>query len=56
MGQFGTPSPRQSTLNWAAVQPHRHDLSDLDRDVTDEEIETIVRQTPPEKAPGPMNT
>jgi hypothetical protein len=50
---FGAPTPWQSTLNWDAIQPQRHDLHNLDEVITDKEVEAAVRQTPPEKSPGP---
>jgi hypothetical protein len=31
----------------------RYDLADLDREISDEKIESTIRQTLPEKAPGP---
>jgi hypothetical protein len=31
----------------------QHDLQELDREVTDKEIQAVVMQTPPEKVPGP---
>jgi hypothetical protein len=30
--------------------PQRYDLSDLDRDITEEEVKQLVLQTPSEKA------
>jgi hypothetical protein len=51
--QFGTPSPLHHTVNWETLQLQRHDLSDLDREVTEQEIHAAVMQTPSEKAPGP---
>jgi hypothetical protein len=44
---------RQQTLNWETLQVQRHELSDLDREVTEMEIHAVVMQTPPGKAPGP---
>jgi hypothetical protein len=51
--QFGTPSPRHHTVNWETLQLQRHDLSNLDREVTEQEIHAAVMQTSSEKAPGP---
>jgi hypothetical protein len=51
---LGTPPPRLHTLNWNTLRPRqRHDLSALDVAITTKEIEAAVRQTAPEKAPGP---
>jgi hypothetical protein len=52
MGQFGTTPQRQCTLKWEVLHLNCHDLTELDRALTLEEIEAAVRQTPPEKAPG----
>jgi hypothetical protein len=51
--QFRTPQPRECTLNWATLQTPRHELAELDRDITKQEIKAAVMQTPSEKAPGP---
>jgi hypothetical protein len=50
--QFGSPQLRQSTINWEVLALQRYDLADLDREISDEEIESTIRQTLPEKAPG----
>jgi hypothetical protein len=50
---FGAPPLRACTLKWGVMAPQRHDLADLDRDLTDEEIKQAVMQGPTEKAPGP---
>jgi hypothetical protein len=50
---FGASPTRECTLNWEALGIHRHDLHNLDRDVTEDEIKTTVVHMPPEKAPGP---
>jgi hypothetical protein len=46
-------SLRQCIINWEVIGLQRYDLTDLDREISDEEIETVVRQTPTEKATGP---
>jgi hypothetical protein len=51
--QFGTPTLRTCTLNWEQLQLRRHDLVDLDRDLTDAEMKAAISQTPLEKATGP---
>jgi hypothetical protein len=49
---LGTPPPRDCTLNWDELLIQQHDLSDLENDLTEEEIRAAVMQTPPEKVPG----
>jgi hypothetical protein len=43
--QLGTLPSRTNTLNWQALQLHRHE--------SQEEIHQTIMQTPPEKALGP---
>jgi hypothetical protein len=50
--QFGSTTPREHTLNWDVLRPMQHDLQELDREVTEEEIQAAVIQTLPEKALG----
>jgi hypothetical protein len=49
---LGFTDPRQHTINWYTIHPDRYDLSDLDRDITEEEIHAAVMQTPSDKAPS----
>jgi hypothetical protein len=49
---LGTPAHRDCTLNWPALQPRRHDFSDLDRDILEAKIYVAVKDTPAEKSPG----
>jgi hypothetical protein len=51
--QLGSTTTRQHTLNWNRLQLIRHDLHDLDRDITEQEIYAAILATAPEKAPGP---
>jgi hypothetical protein len=51
--QFGETTDRQHTLNWDTIQVQRHDLTELDREVTEQEIHVAVMHSPSEKAPGP---
>jgi hypothetical protein len=39
--------PRDCTLNWDELLIQQHDLSDLENDLTEEEIRAAVMQTPP---------
>jgi hypothetical protein len=50
---FGQPQPRHQTLNWEALHIPRHDLSHLDADLSESEIDAAIAQLPAEKAPGP---
>jgi hypothetical protein len=50
--QFGSTTPREHTLNWDVLRPMQHDLQELDREVTEEEIQAAVIQTLSEKALG----
>jgi hypothetical protein len=50
---LGFTDPRQHTINWDTICPDKHDLSDLDRDITEEEIHAAVMQIPSKKVPGP---
>jgi hypothetical protein len=49
---FVSPQPRVATLNWEALNLQRHDLSQLDNTITDEETIAAVKQLPSEKLPG----
>jgi hypothetical protein len=44
---------RVGRLNLETFNIQRHDLSDLDQDVSEEEIHAAVMQMTPEKSPGP---
>jgi hypothetical protein len=39
--------PRDYTLNWDELLIQQHDLSDLENDLTEEEIRAAVMQTSP---------
>jgi hypothetical protein len=51
--QFGQTQQRQHTLNWDYIWPQQHDLSDLERAISDEEIHAPVMHTALEKGPRP---
>jgi hypothetical protein len=51
--QLGSRPDRMNTINWSMLQQDRHDLQELDRDITEEEIRCVVMQTAPEKSPSP---
>jgi hypothetical protein len=49
--QFGQTQTRQHPLNWESLQPGRHDLTDLDWVISEQEVHAAVMQAAPEKAP-----
>ena len=52
-GHFGTPPPRDFSLNWEQLGINRHDLSSLEEAFTEEEIKAVIVEIAAEKAPGP---
>jgi hypothetical protein len=50
---FGTPPPRDCTLDWQALGIIQHDLAHLEDNFTEEEVFAVVKELPTEKAPGP---
>jgi hypothetical protein len=50
---LGQPPIHQHTLNWEALHLQQHDLSHLNDDLSECEVEQAIHQMPSEKAPGP---
>jgi exonuclease III len=50
---LGTSSARHTMLNWEQLQIQRHDLSQLDEPINEEEVRKAIFEAPPKKAPGP---
>jgi len=50
---LGTSSVRTKAIDWGELGYQRHDLQDLDAPFTAQEVETVVKNMPSEKAPGP---
>jgi hypothetical protein len=50
--QFGTNTARTHTLNWELLSQQQHDLQDLERDISEDEIHAAVMQIHSEKALG----
>lgn len=50
---LGTPETRTRTLGLEAFYQGPHELSDLDCPISEEEVWSIIKQLPPDKAPGP---
>jgi hypothetical protein len=50
---LGSPSSRTKAINWQELGYVHHDLSELDAPFTEEEIATVVKEMPKERAPGP---
>jgi hypothetical protein len=46
-------SVRTNTISWGDLGYVHHDLDDLDAPFTTQQIETVIKEMPPEKAPGP---
>jgi hypothetical protein len=51
--QLGRTTTWRNTLNWEALHLHRHELGDLDREISEEAIHATVMQTAPEKTTKP---
>jgi hypothetical protein len=49
----GRPGTRTKALNWHELGYAPHDLEDLDAPFTEEEISSVIKGMPSEKAPGP---
>lgn len=50
---MGTPSIRTKAINWTELGYVHNELEDLDAPFTAQEIETVIKNMPAEKAPGP---
>jgi hypothetical protein len=50
---MGKPSGRTRAVNWNDLGYVHHNLDDLDASFTAQEIESVVKNMPQEKAPGP---
>lgn len=44
---------RAKAINWHELGYQHHDLGDLDAPFTVQEVESVVKEMPAEKAPGP---
>uniref|UniRef100_A0A0A9DTW6 Reverse transcriptase domain-containing protein n=1 Tax=Arundo donax TaxID=35708 RepID=A0A0A9DTW6_ARUDO len=51
--QLGTSSQRAHALNWNFLDIQRHELSHLDEDLSEQEVQRAIQELPSEKAPGP---
>lgn len=51
--QLGFREERRLTLNWDELEIEQFDLDDLERDITEEEVQKVISQMPSDKAPGP---
>lgn len=51
--RLGTNFQRTLSLNWSLLQLPSLDLNELDEDITEEELKSIIFDLPPEKAPSP---
>jgi hypothetical protein len=50
---MGTPNIRNKAINWNELGYVRHSFDALDAPFTQEEIESVIKEMPSEKAPGP---
>lgn len=51
---LGTPNSRTSAIDWEELGYVQHNLEELDAPFTQEEIATVIKEMPPEKAPDRM--
>ena len=50
---LGQDTVREATLNFGALQLPQTDLEGLDADFSEEEVWAVIKEMPPDKAPGP---
>lgn len=50
---MGKASARTQAINWHELGYVRHELDELDAPFTTQKIEMVIKEMPPEKAPGP---
>lgn len=51
--QLGTRNETELTLNWEEIEVEQYDLSDLKRDISEEEVKKVIMKMPGDKALGP---
>jgi hypothetical protein len=50
---MGKPNARTKAINWQELGYAQHNLDDLDTPFTQDEIASVIKEMPSEKAPGP---
>lgn len=54
--QLGQPTPRDASLNWEELQLQSHDLTHLEEEFTEDEMQAVISEIAAYKAPGPVGT